>query len=156
MSSDPKFRASDADRDRVADQLREHHAVGRLDAEEFRERLDKAFTAKTVGDLDELIADLPAVDTYPLPTASLPRTRRSSVGLPSDAVRGAVSRRGQFSRGWAEAWGSWLTVTLVCFVIWGLTGAGYPWPVWVAGPWGAVLLARWISRSRPGDPGGRR
>ncbi len=55
MATDPKLiRASDQDRDRTAQLLREHHAVGRLDAEEFTERLDKVFTAKTMGDLDEL------------------------------------------------------------------------------------------------------
>src|SRR5690349_8193164 len=50
MASDPKIRASDADRDRTAALLREHHAAGRLTAEEFNERLDKAYAAKTVGE----------------------------------------------------------------------------------------------------------
>jgi hypothetical protein len=61
------MRASDRDRDRTADLLREHHAAGRLDADEFAERLDKAYRARTVGDLDELTADLPSIDRYPLP-----------------------------------------------------------------------------------------
>jgi hypothetical protein len=74
MTSDPGLiRASDQDRDRTARLLREHHALGRLDPEEFNERLDKVFLAKTIGDLDELTADLPAVDPYPLPTSSLSR-----------------------------------------------------------------------------------
>ena len=59
MASDPRIRASDADRDRTAALLREHHAAGRLTAEEFNERLDKAYAAKTLGELDELLADLP-------------------------------------------------------------------------------------------------
>ena len=47
MPSDPKIRCGDADRERTAALLREHHAAGRLTAEEFHERLDKAYAAKT-------------------------------------------------------------------------------------------------------------
>ena len=49
MASDPKIRASDADRDRTAAALREHLAAGRLTTEEFDERLDKVYAAKTLG-----------------------------------------------------------------------------------------------------------
>ena len=41
MASDPKMRASDADRERTAALLREHLAAGRLDEEEFHERLTR-------------------------------------------------------------------------------------------------------------------
>jgi hypothetical protein len=60
MPSNPSMRASDADRERTATLLREHHAEGRLTGEEFHERLDAAYAAKTLGDLDALLADLPA------------------------------------------------------------------------------------------------
>ncbi|MFG3252664.1 DUF1707 domain-containing protein [Streptomyces sp. NPDC048172] len=53
-------RASDADRDRVADILREALAEGRLDAEEHGERLDAVYAAKTVGALEPIVRDLPA------------------------------------------------------------------------------------------------
>jgi hypothetical protein len=56
---DPDIRASDADRDATADRLRRHHAEGRIDPEEFQERLDRCYQAKTVGELDELVTDLP-------------------------------------------------------------------------------------------------
>jgi cobalamin biosynthesis protein CbiG len=62
MAADPRIRASDEDRDRVVSLLREHHAAGRLTAEEFNERLDRAYEAKTIGELDELMSDLPAMD----------------------------------------------------------------------------------------------
>ncbi|MGS2590141.1 DUF1707 SHOCT-like domain-containing protein [Streptomyces hebeiensis] len=55
------IRASDADRDRVADILREALAEGRLDAEEHAERIDSVYRAKTVGELEPLVRDLPAV-----------------------------------------------------------------------------------------------
>src|SRR5258708_18215836 len=80
MPNDPKIRASDADRDRTAALLREHHAAGRLDLEEFNERLDKAYAAKTVGELDALMADLPAIDLYQLPDASMRRGRGGGGG----------------------------------------------------------------------------
>ena len=45
MPGDPRIRASDADRDRATALLREHHAAGRLTAEEFNERMDAALGA---------------------------------------------------------------------------------------------------------------
>ncbi|EGX58640.1 hypothetical protein SZN_16770 [Streptomyces zinciresistens K42] len=56
----PELRASDADRERVAEILREALAEGRLDMEEFGERLDAAYTARTYGELAPLTRDLPA------------------------------------------------------------------------------------------------
>jgi hypothetical protein len=82
MPGDPKIRASDSDRDRTAALLREHHAVGRLTLEEFNERLDKAYAAKTVGELGELMADLPAIDLYKLPDATLQRGQGGAPGFP--------------------------------------------------------------------------
>ncbi|HZR53232.1 MAG TPA: DUF1707 domain-containing protein [Streptosporangiaceae bacterium] len=73
MPGDPRIRAADADRDRAAALLREHHAAGRLTAGEFHDRLEKAIDARTMGELDELMADLPAIDLYQLPDASLRR-----------------------------------------------------------------------------------
>ncbi|MBY8877111.1 DUF1707 SHOCT-like domain-containing protein [Actinacidiphila acidipaludis] len=54
------LRASDADRDRIADILREALAEGRLDATEHSERLDRVYAAKTQGELEPLVRDLPA------------------------------------------------------------------------------------------------
>jgi hypothetical protein len=53
------IRASDADRDRTADILREALAEGRLDAQEHAERIDAVYRAKTVGELAPLVSDLP-------------------------------------------------------------------------------------------------
>ncbi|NUP44134.1 MAG: DUF1707 domain-containing protein, partial [Streptomyces sp.] len=55
-----ELRASDADRDRIADILREALAEGRLDPEEHADRIDAVYRAKTVGELDPLVRDLPA------------------------------------------------------------------------------------------------
>ncbi|MEU8529888.1 DUF1707 domain-containing protein [Streptomyces sp. NPDC048629] len=58
------LRASDADRDRIADILRDALAEGRIDAEEHGERIDAVYRAKTLGELEPLVRDLPA----PTPT----------------------------------------------------------------------------------------
>ncbi|GAA0651051.1 DUF1707 domain-containing protein [Streptomyces thermocarboxydovorans] len=55
----PDLRASDADRERVADILREALAEGRLDMEEFGERLDATYKARTYGELEPITRDLP-------------------------------------------------------------------------------------------------
>ncbi|MFE1174757.1 DUF1707 domain-containing protein [Streptomyces sp. NPDC058773] len=53
------IRASDADRDRIAGILREALAEGRLDPEEHAERIDAVYRAKTVGELEPVVRDLP-------------------------------------------------------------------------------------------------
>lgn len=58
-SFDPDMRAGDADRERLVEQLREHHAAGRLTLDEFDERMTKAYAAKTYGELRTLTRDLP-------------------------------------------------------------------------------------------------
>src|SRR6202012_3090866 len=83
MPGDPRRRrASDADRERTAQLLREHHAVGRLTAEEFEARLEEGFSARTLGELDRLPCDLPAIDLSQLPSAGIrPPRRRGGSGL---------------------------------------------------------------------------
>lgn len=62
----PNVRASDADRERTADILRRQAGDGRLTPEELSTRLDGAFTARTLGDLQALIADLPEGNVDPM------------------------------------------------------------------------------------------
>jgi hypothetical protein len=60
MAAGHEMRVSDAEREMAASELREHFASGRLDQEELNERLDRAFAAKTRGDLNALFTDLPS------------------------------------------------------------------------------------------------
>ena len=66
------MRASEADRDRVAARL--HHATveGRLLTEELDQRLGVALSARTYGELEPLVADLPSSSTGPLDDAGFP------------------------------------------------------------------------------------
>jgi DUF1707 SHOCT-like domain len=159
MASDSRIRASDADRDQTAAALREHLAAGRLTTEEFDERLDKAYTAKTLGELDDLMTDLPGTDLEQLPNASLHRAA-GRPPLPERSGRSIEARKGRFSPAWRAAWASWLAISLFLFAIWLVSGAGGGlWFLWMVLPLGALLLGRWImgaparSERGPGHPG---
>ncbi len=60
--SDPHLRAADADREHTAERLRAGHAEGRLDLAEFQQRIEHCYAAKTLGELGELVTDLPRQD----------------------------------------------------------------------------------------------
>lgn len=143
MARDPSLRASDDDRERVAVVLREAYAAGRLTNEEFTERLDATYAARTFGDLAPLTADLPAqgeadpriYDLAKASAAQLPRRRSPVIAI----------------------WGTWLTVTLITTAIWMLGSISSHqlqnfWPIWPIGLLGAVTLARTLGggpRNRP-------
>ncbi len=56
---DPHLRAADADREATAERIRQSHSEGRLDTNELQQRLERCYQAKTVGELEELVTDLP-------------------------------------------------------------------------------------------------
>jgi Domain of unknown function (DUF1707) len=139
VPGDPRIRASDADRDRAAALLREHHAAGRLTAEEFHERLDAALNAKTLGEIDDLLADLPVIDLYRLPHESMQRP----AGLPHTSIRprdpgGGTTAR--FQPG-TVAMGAWAAATGTLIAVWAVTavvgiGTWIPW-------WLLVVVVSW-------------
>src|SRR5215471_3493298 len=74
----PQMKASDADRDAVVAALSEHFQTGRLTREELDERTGRALTARTLDELDELTADLPAIR----PAGPTPVVRPRRLGYP--------------------------------------------------------------------------
>jgi Domain of unknown function (DUF1707)/Cell wall-active antibiotics response 4TMS YvqF len=68
VSSELDQRVSDADRERAVAELREHSVAGRLTLEELSDRIENAYAARTVGELERVTADLPA----PQPTRRSP------------------------------------------------------------------------------------
>ncbi len=98
------LRASDADRDRIADILRDALAEGRLTAEEHAERVEGVLAAKTVGELDVFIRDLPAAHERRAAFASAP-ARPTAGAIPVDpdenvvAVFSSATRRGRWRAG---------------------------------------------------------
>ncbi|MEV5502392.1 DUF1707 domain-containing protein, partial [Nonomuraea fuscirosea] len=96
MANSPEMRASDADRDRVAAILREHTAQGRITMDEFNERLESLYKAKTYGELAKLTSDLPDVDLRRLPakaTAAAPERRGMHPGRRTGRLHHADGRR---------------------------------------------------------------
>ncbi|MGP3957512.1 DUF1707 SHOCT-like domain-containing protein [Nonomuraea sp. 3N208] len=61
-----ELRASDADRERIAQVLQDAHADGRLTLEELEERLGVLYSARTLGELAQLTGDLLPADQQPL------------------------------------------------------------------------------------------
>ncbi|MBT2210406.1 MULTISPECIES: DUF1707 SHOCT-like domain-containing protein [Actinomadura] len=137
MAPNPDIRASDADRDRVAANLREHCAVGRITVEEMNERLDLVYQAKTLGHLQAVTHDLPEEDLHQLPVPA-------GQGNSTASVAPRQSGGELYRRGGRAMWGAWAMVSGINFTIWlviALTGnVVYPWWLWVAGPWGALIL----------------
>lgn len=108
--SSAELRASDADRDRIADLLRDALAEGRLTAEEHSERVEGVLAAKTVGELDVFVRDLPAGQApkqgraYVPPVSTVPN-RPTPGAIPVDpderlmAVFSASMRKGRWRAG---------------------------------------------------------
>lgn len=122
-----QLRASDADRERVAEVLRDALAEGRLDMAEFEERLEATYSARTYGDLEPITRDLPDAGTAAAPAApSAP-----PVSLHKEPVRDGswLSRitGGESSSSWAVAVmsgfqrkGAWTVPRQFnCFAFWG-------------------------------------
>jgi hypothetical protein len=63
VTDHPALRASDSDRESVAERLRHATAEGRLGPDELGERLEALFASRTYGELDRLVADLPQDDS---------------------------------------------------------------------------------------------
>jgi hypothetical protein len=68
-----QLRASDTERAAVSDALTRHHLAGRLDIDEYSERLGVAYAAKTRGELAPLLADLPPEPPSSQPPRARPR-----------------------------------------------------------------------------------
>lgn len=93
-----QMRISDADRQRVADVLRDAAGDGRLDLDELEERLEMTWAAKTYGELVPITLDLQATGPVAPPTGT--PARRAPGGVPavghnsSTAIMGDCKRRG--------------------------------------------------------------
>ncbi len=142
-------RASDADRDRTIAQLRRHHVDGRLDWEEFSERLDRASQARTREELRVLLTDLPPLVE---PAAASGPARQPAGSRPA-----GPGSAGPWSRGWWRR--PWLVPPVVALAILGAVLLG----AWAFGPgpyhrgffpilpllfWGLLLARFFLPRGR--------
>jgi hypothetical protein len=112
MTDPSQLRVSDADREQLAEELRDHAVAGRLTSEELEERIGGAYRATTRADLDALRADLPV--------------SAKSVAL---ALR---RRKGQLRRRLAQESGGSIGLSALAVGVWVAVGAhGGFWPAWV-------------------------
>jgi hypothetical protein len=81
-----EMRASDTDRENVVRLLRDAHGDGRITLDEHGERVDRAYAARTLGDLAQLTLDLLPADEQPI---------RLDAG-PLSALFGTVRRDGRW------------------------------------------------------------
>lgn len=122
MAQPPDLLVSDADRARVAGQLREHYEAGRLTLDEFQERLDETHAARTEAQLRSALRQLPAAK---LPTVKLRDTRWQSLAL------------------------QYALVNVVTICVWLFSGAqGGFWPKWVLLGTLFMFMRRTVGRSR--------
>ncbi|WP_069161751.1 DUF1707 SHOCT-like domain-containing protein [Nocardia altamirensis] len=122
-------RASNAERDKVVRLLARHLEDGRIDLAEYDERTAQVYKTTTKDDLQLVLTDLPKLSKEP-------------AGQQASATRIPI---------WQKIEGtSWLGVSLLVLAIWGAISLSvgeftYPWPIWVIGPWGAVLVFRMLT-----------
>jgi hypothetical protein len=121
------LRASDADRTRTIEALRQHTAEGRLSVDEFDQRVGEAYEARTLGELERCARDLPVASGHrpePVRTHSHRRPRKNP------HVVGFV------------------TTSLLLVFIWLMSGGGYPWPLWAIVPLGLGTAKRVYAEDR--------
>ena len=129
------MRASDWDRQEIVDRLRSAVADGRLSMDEYMDRMGRAYEAVTYGDLAPLTADLPATRQA---------DQRATIAPPAVAARrGLIAGLPTPLR---VLWSIWLTAVMINVFVWAMVSVtsghfAYPWPLWVAGPYGAALFA---------------
>src|SRR4051794_37783665 len=102
-------RASDADRERVAEQIREHYGEGSFSEEELDQRVEAVYAARTVGELAQRTVALPG----PADAAAAPQHRRRRGALETSVRIHATT---------------FLVVNLMLVAIWAASGGGYFWP----------------------------
>ncbi len=115
MPDAPDLRVSDEQRERAAQEIREHFAAGRLDDDELSDRVQAAYSARTEQQLKTVLDDLP----------KLPAS-------PAEQKAELAQRRGMLQRRMLQEAGGGLGVFALCTAIWAGSGAsGQFWPIWV-------------------------
>lgn len=111
------MRASDTDRERAAQGLRDHYGAGRLSEAELSERVEDVYGARTIQELEALTLDLPTAGGA-LPATGRPGGLRLSFNIHLTVF---------------------LLVNLMLVGIWAASGGGYFWPIWPVLGWGIAV-----------------
>jgi hypothetical protein len=122
-----EVRVSDSERERVVELLKSHLADGRLTVEEFSDRAAEAYSAKTVGDLQWVLRELPQ---DPRSVADEKREARRTW------LRHSVTK--------------FAMPNVICVGVWAASGGGAFWPAWVLFATGIGFTRRLLRG--PGQP----
>jgi hypothetical protein len=148
------MRASDSERQAVVEVLKRSLDDGRLKMDEYVERMEKAYEAVTIGDLEVLHDDLPivahsepVVRPTPVSNPAPPPVYNVAAPIPAPPPMAHPGIRGAYvdlPGGLKVLWTIWFAAVAINVVVWVLVGltslsVPYPWPLWVAGPAGAAL-----------------
>jgi hypothetical protein len=110
----PALRASDADREAVAERLRVASVDGRIDSEELEQRLSQVYAARWVGELDRIVADVvpPPPPAPPAPVAPPPYAYPQAYAgyQPAPSMNGLAVASLVASFFWVAWFGSFLAV----------------------------------------------
>ena len=153
MATASGLRIGDADREAVANSLREHYAHGRLTLDEFQERLDATFAARTDLELGRITSDLPHTPSFvaPWPPAQQPAGPQQFSG------QGSRSRRSLIGSFTSLVW--LLAFVLITASLFGWLGALTPKPLIILlaiFAFSKRIVRRLIGGGRSGGPRGRR
>jgi hypothetical protein len=114
MARRSALRASDGDREHIAERLRDATAEGRLLAEELEERLGAVFSARTYGELDLVVSDLPA--PYERNRHKTPLWAKATLALAvTMAVIAVLAVLALVVIGLAGAWVAWMVLAWMFF-----------------------------------------
>lgn len=129
MATQPSLRIGDTEREAAAAELREHYAHGRLTLDEFNQRLDAVFAAKTQRDLQRITSDLPHVrpDNVPLPSAQVGRPSGHLTTARSGGYSGGD--RSRHYRGGFAALSTLLAALASWLLVWNVILVGLGWPL---------------------------
>ncbi|QWF79409.1 DUF1707 SHOCT-like domain-containing protein [Amycolatopsis sp. CA-230715] len=101
------MRASNADRERFAQILHNALGEGRITVEELEERLDTVYAAKTLKDLEPVVADLPGVTATP--GGAIQPAQTQAVAGPDSRIGGTAGSQMSFAfMSGASRKGSWV------------------------------------------------
>lgn len=141
--SRPEVRIGDREREQAAEHLGRAFGEGRLDLAEYDERVASAYSAKTASDLLHLTADLPLATREHPASSAAPVQRRPR----TDRARRRSGADDEPLPAWLRRlWLVYASVVAINLMVWLIIGLSsgldfpYFWPMWVAGPWGVVLL----------------
>lgn len=125
------MRISDTERQRTIDELRRHCAAGRIDVDEYAERIEKVMSAATLEDLDAVLHDLPML--------RIADPTRSPDGRPGSLFEPLALSGGQPGRSRRFFAAATVLMTVVVVVTGAVLLAVVSWG------WAAVLLGGWVA-----------